>query len=313
MIGSVINYQMLINYNMSTTASSVYATTAATNITDDYKFKNVYERRIKEEIPSLYHESKVIQNIWSSKYFKNHPSGAKSGFNIQMVLSDKMAMFMGVTQASHVECTKAFNVYVKEHKLQNPANTRIINPDAKLTILLGPFDEKEGLTYFNLQKYLSKHMLKRANCSGPKYAPTPELTNFITKTAIPRLNDDIDDYDAYGSDQSDSDEYAVAANEDKYKWDSYNFNKPTPPPIEEELQTVDAVAPTVILDYINAKKLRKVTVTVAYDKPLYDMLGLNADNTLSYDRLASLLRAKMYPEVDNLDLTGLNKVPITGL
>jgi upstream activation factor subunit UAF30 len=58
--------------------------------------------------------------------------------------------------------TKAITTYVKEHNLKNKHD---INPDAKLRALLSvKADEK--LTYFNLQKYLNPHYLKKAPVSA---------------------------------------------------------------------------------------------------------------------------------------------------
>ena len=49
--------------------------------------------------------------------------------------------------------------YIKENKLENQTNSKIIIPDEKLKFLLGIEDGQE-LTYFNIQKYMTKHFIK---------------------------------------------------------------------------------------------------------------------------------------------------------
>ena len=51
------------------------------------------------------------------------------------------------------------NITLKENKLENETNSKIISPDDKLKILLG-LDDSQELTYFNIQKYMNKHFVK---------------------------------------------------------------------------------------------------------------------------------------------------------
>lgn len=55
--------------------------------------------------------------------------------------------------------TREINTYIRANNLQDPANGRKINPDAKLTILL-KLKKSDELTYFNLQRYMSPHFAK---------------------------------------------------------------------------------------------------------------------------------------------------------
>ena len=247
----------------------------ATTVNAKQRFKNVYERTQTED-PTYYHEADLLNNLWSPPAFLNAPT--TKFCKIQYVLSDKMALFMRKAHANRIECTQAVNVYIKENNLQSTDNRRKIIPDALLSDLLGPF--AEDLTYFNLQSYIGKHIGNKAPIIGPDYAPDHQLQSFITNTALPFLNEDYQE-----------------ANSEDYVWNPDVFNAEQSAPITEELLTIDAVAPTVVLDYINNKKLRKVKVTVKYDKPLFDMLGLSETDQLTYDKLANLLRAKMYPEL----------------
>jgi len=65
------------------------------------------------------------------------------------------------TEIARTEVTKALVSYIKENKLENEANHKIIIPDNKLKTLLGLEDGQE-LTFFNIQKYMNKHFVKNA-------------------------------------------------------------------------------------------------------------------------------------------------------
>jgi len=63
------------------------------------------------------------------------------------------------TELARTDVTKEINVYIREHKLQDPTNGRRILADDKLKALLHLKSEDE-LTYFNLQKFMSPHFAK---------------------------------------------------------------------------------------------------------------------------------------------------------
>ena len=58
-------------------------------------------------------------------------------------------------------CDRALVAYIKENKLENTTNSKIISPDEKLKTLLDLNDSDE-LTYFTIQKYMNKHFVKNA-------------------------------------------------------------------------------------------------------------------------------------------------------
>jgi chromatin remodeling complex protein RSC6 len=60
---------------------------------------------------------------------------------------------------ARTEVTREINNYIREHKLQDPKNGRHILADAKLKKLL-KLTNKDNLTYFNLQRYMSPHFAK---------------------------------------------------------------------------------------------------------------------------------------------------------
>ncbi len=91
-----------------------------------------------------------------------------SGFAKPALISDALCQFLGVSKGSEMartEVTKYLTKYIKEHKLQDEKNRRIIICDSKLTALLKvqPNDE---VTYFNLQRYMKPHFPKSASSSA---------------------------------------------------------------------------------------------------------------------------------------------------
>lgn len=85
-----------------------------------------------------------------------------SGFVKPTPISPALAKFLGKKPGdlmARTQVTREINDYIRAHSLQDPANGRKINPDAKLRSLLNV--EKDGeLTYFNLQRYMSPHFIK---------------------------------------------------------------------------------------------------------------------------------------------------------
>jgi chromatin remodeling complex protein RSC6 len=63
------------------------------------------------------------------------------------------------TEIARTEVTRALVSYIKEHKLENTDNSKIITPDNKLKELLG-IEEGQELTYFTIQKFMNKHFVK---------------------------------------------------------------------------------------------------------------------------------------------------------
>ena len=95
---------------------------------------------------------------------KKRKSGnrAPSGFVKPTKISTELANFLGKekgTEMARTSVTREINVYIREHKLQDPKNGRIIRPDAKLRKLL-KLKKEDELTYFNLQRYMSPHFAK---------------------------------------------------------------------------------------------------------------------------------------------------------
>lgn len=106
-------------------------------------------------------EIKAAQKV-SSKRKRKAGNRAPSGFVKPTKISDELAGFLGKEKGSEMartEVTREINKYIGAHQLQDPANGRQINPDAKLAKLL-KLTSEDTLTYFNLQKYMSPHFAK---------------------------------------------------------------------------------------------------------------------------------------------------------
>ena len=95
---------------------------------------------------------------------KNKVKGNRkpSGFARPSKVSKELCEFMKKnegTEIARTEVTKALIEYIKGNKLENQSNSKFIIPDEKLKFLLGVQDGEE-ITYFNIQKYMSKHFIK---------------------------------------------------------------------------------------------------------------------------------------------------------
>ena len=87
-----------------------------------------------------------------------------SGFVKPTLISADLATFLGKPAGSEMartEVTREINKYIRENNLQDTANGRKINADAKLAALLKIDTAVEELTYFNLQRYMSPHFAKK--------------------------------------------------------------------------------------------------------------------------------------------------------
>jgi len=95
---------------------------------------------------------------------KNKGNRQPSGFAKPSKVTKELCEFMNKAEGSEIartEVTRALVSYIKENKLENTTNSKIITPDDKLKTLLG-LDDSQELTYFNIQKYMNKHFVKNA-------------------------------------------------------------------------------------------------------------------------------------------------------
>lgn len=122
---------------------------------------------------------KIVKKLHKGQR-KKRRGGNKSpgGFTKPAPLSGPMCVFLEVsdgTELPRTEVTRRVNRYVKENDLQNPENKKQILADGKLKSLLYLKDDDE-LTYFNLQRYMKIHFLKKDPETGnilPYVPPEP--------------------------------------------------------------------------------------------------------------------------------------------
>jgi chromatin remodeling complex protein RSC6 len=117
------------------------------------RLKELQKRYDREMKTALKHKRKRTSNG------QKRPSGFVKPTDITVELSKFLGKPKGTLMA-RTEVTRELNKYIREHKLQDPANGRKINPNAPLRKLLKVPDNEE-LTYFNLQKYMSPHFVKK--------------------------------------------------------------------------------------------------------------------------------------------------------
>ena len=107
-------------------------------------------------------ELKVVNKL-NNKRKKKNVARAPSGFVKPTKISDELATFLGKpfgSEMARTEVTREINAYIRAHSLQDKQNGRKINPDQSLAKLLKVTD-KDELTYFNLQRYMSPHFYKK--------------------------------------------------------------------------------------------------------------------------------------------------------
>lgn len=95
---------------------------------------------------------------------KNKGNRQPSGFAKPSKVTKELCEFMNKaegTEIARTEVTRALVAYIKENKLENTTNSKIISPDEKLKTLL-ELNDSDELTYFTIQKYMNKHFVKNA-------------------------------------------------------------------------------------------------------------------------------------------------------
>ena len=80
---------------------------------------------------------------------------ANSAFMKPMNLSPALAAVIGAAPIPRTEVTKKIWDYIKKHELQDAANKRMINADAKLKVLFGG---KSQVSMFELAGIVNKHV-----------------------------------------------------------------------------------------------------------------------------------------------------------
>jgi upstream activation factor subunit UAF30 len=85
---------------------------------------------------------------------KSTTEKAPSAFARPLTPSAELAAVIGATPVPRTEVVKQLWVYIKKHGLQDTANKRNINADAKLAKVFG----KPQVTMFEMTKLVSAHL-----------------------------------------------------------------------------------------------------------------------------------------------------------
>ena len=112
------------------------------------------EKNVNKKIRVLERESNKNKNKGNRK---------PTGFASQGPISNELCNFLNVesgTEFARTEVTRYIIKYIKDKKLQDKDNKRIIKPDAALKSLLKT-KKTDEITYFNLQKHMNKHFVKK--------------------------------------------------------------------------------------------------------------------------------------------------------
>ena len=121
---------------------------------------------LQQQVRSLDKENRrdLKQLRKETKKRKVNPNRAPSGFAKPTRISNELTKFLDLednTEIARTQVTSHIIAYIKEHDLQGKEDRRIICPDVKLGELLKVTKEDE-VTYFNLQKYMNPHFIKKA-------------------------------------------------------------------------------------------------------------------------------------------------------
>jgi len=124
------------------------------------------KRRIKRRLL----EKAVVKLLKSNskaanKKQKRSGNRQPSGFIRPTLISDELASFLGKesgTEMARTAVTNQINNYIKSNNLKDAKNGRQINADEKLATLL-KLGKDDVLTYFNLQKFMKHHFVKKAD------------------------------------------------------------------------------------------------------------------------------------------------------
>ena len=157
------------------TAEQVVAATEPVSVTVDFSEFMTRLNQLSTAISTMKSEFRTLEKkatrelksaakVSSKRNKRKTGNRSPSGFVKPALISDELAKFLGKssgTQMARTEVTREINSYIRENKLQDKANGRRINADAKLSSLL-KLSGSDELTYFNLQRYMSPQFSKVA-------------------------------------------------------------------------------------------------------------------------------------------------------
>ena len=143
---------------------------AATRQKEIAQALKAFGRSYKREMKEL--ERNQNRSRRSNKKDPNRPKRAPSGFAVPSKISSEMCSFLGLskgTELSRTDVTRKLTAYIRDKNLQVPTNRRSFVPDKALGSILGPLqevDKEKGYTYFNLQRYITPHIVSNSTSSS---------------------------------------------------------------------------------------------------------------------------------------------------
>ena len=124
-------------------------------------------RQVREVQRQVVRDMKALEKRAGRRKPRKQGEHKPSGITKPTLLSDELAKFLnkpsGTTMA-RTQVTREINAYIRENKLKDPTDGKIINPDKRLKTLLR-VGAGEQLTFFNLQKYM-KHLFPASGASA---------------------------------------------------------------------------------------------------------------------------------------------------
>ena len=130
------------------------------------EFKATFQEFHKrgKEIKKMFEQEMKELKKNSKKKRTRKPDAKPGGFRKPVKISDQMCEFLGIPKGqklARTDVSKKLNEYIRDKKLQNEKDRRIIEPDEKLlTLFSDDYTEDCRLDFFTMQKYIKHHYIK---------------------------------------------------------------------------------------------------------------------------------------------------------
>jgi chromatin remodeling complex protein RSC6 len=170
-----------------------------TTLTSQSNLFKTMVSQLKIVIKEVDKQSKDLEKFRNKKNRSKNQrkeSSQQSGITKPVAISEELSLFLGVQPGTLVprnEVTKGVSEYIRTHELFDPANRQRflldLKPEGlKLKKLLG--EPTEGITYFNLQRYLKPHYLTTPKDDLVKVS-IPEPVKEVPKEEVIVTGDEV--------------------------------------------------------------------------------------------------------------------------
>ena len=147
---------------------------SSVKLSEDYKSLIDQLNMMKNQMTQLRSQIKALEKETNKKFKRYKKESDKlnkrgnkkpSGIAVPQNISPKLSEFMGLEEGQKIartEVTKYIIQYIKDNKLQDPNNNKLIKPNATLKSLLDTEKEEKNveINYFNIQRFMNKHFIK---------------------------------------------------------------------------------------------------------------------------------------------------------